>query len=271
MPRPDPVVLDNHGERMVPETANADTFWEHVNRYRFAASYVRGKRVLDIACGEGYGAAALLRAGAASVIGIDVSPLAVENAKQRYSIDARVGDAESIPLPDQSVEMIVSFETVEHVPHPERFIAECRRVLTGDGVLIVSTPNQGVYREGDTPNPFHLSEMTAGQFKALIGTCFRSQSYWAQCPQQVAWWPPRILHASDAQLRAVRGRLRLRRMLQRLIDPELASGPSARQRENPVEAILAPRGRLRSLVDPYAIRPLRTAERPTYLIALARV
>jgi 2-polyprenyl-3-methyl-5-hydroxy-6-metoxy-1,4-benzoquinol methylase len=61
-------------ERMVPEEAHARTFWEHIGRYRFARDFVRGRRVLDIACGEGYGAAALARAGAASVIGIDVSP-----------------------------------------------------------------------------------------------------------------------------------------------------------------------------------------------------
>src|SRR5687767_6601798 len=96
--------MEDTGERMLPETTSAVTFWEHIYRYRFAARFVRGRRVLDIACGEGYGAAALLRAGAASVIGVDISEEACEHARQKYGIDARPGSAEQIPLPSQAVD-----------------------------------------------------------------------------------------------------------------------------------------------------------------------
>ena len=135
----------HYTERMVPEEAHARIFWEHVARYRFAKEFVRGKRVLDIACGEGYGAAGLARAGARSVVGIDVSADVCDHARRKYGLDARAGDAQAIPLPDRSIDVIVSFETIEHVDQPGVFLGECARVLVPDGMLIVSTPNRPVY------------------------------------------------------------------------------------------------------------------------------
>ena len=111
----------NYTERMVPEEAHARIFWEHIARYRFAKDFVRGKRVLDIACGEGYGAAALAKAGAASVTGVDISRDACERARRKYGLDARTGDAQAIPVPDRSIDLIVSFETIEHVDCTGRF------------------------------------------------------------------------------------------------------------------------------------------------------
>src|SRR5437868_8858698 len=100
--------LDFTGERMVPERAGSETFWEHIYRYRFATGFVRNKRVLDIACGEGYGTAALLQAGAASVIGVDISADVCDHARRKYGIDARPGNALNIPLPGQSVDVVIS-------------------------------------------------------------------------------------------------------------------------------------------------------------------
>ena len=116
-------------ERMVPEHAPPAVFWEHVYRYRFASKFVEFKRVLDIACGEGYGAAALLKAGAASVIGIDIYPEVCEQARRKYGLDARAGRANSIPLSSSSIDVVVSFETIEHLDSPVRFLDECCRVL----------------------------------------------------------------------------------------------------------------------------------------------
>src|ERR1019366_10458411 len=121
------------------------TFWEHVYRYAFACRFVRGKRVLDIACGEGYGAAALQKAGAAHVIGVDVSESICLHARSKYGLDARPGTAEQIPLADGSVDVIVSFETIENVPDTGRFLDECVRILVPGGRLIISTPNKGIY------------------------------------------------------------------------------------------------------------------------------
>ena len=145
---------------MVPEKADGRTFWEHIYRYRFAVKYAKSKRVLDIACGEGYGSAALQQAGAASVIGVDISPEACAHAKQKYQIDARVGDATDIPVEAKSIDLIVSFETIEHIQNPRSFIAECTRVLAPGGEIIISTPNRDIYRQHTPNNSYHCSEMT---------------------------------------------------------------------------------------------------------------
>src|SRR5690348_55654 len=122
------VLDDNSGERMIPESSDEFTFWEHAYRYAFASRFVAGKRVLDIACGEGYGGAALLRAGAVHVIGVDVSEEVCLHARSKYDLDARQGSAEQIPLADSSVDLVVSFETIEHISNPDRFLDECVRV-----------------------------------------------------------------------------------------------------------------------------------------------
>ena len=83
--------LENNAERMVPESSGSFTFWEHVYRYAFACRLAEGKRVLDVACGEGYGAAALRKAGAAQVIGVDISEEVCLHARRKYGLDARAG------------------------------------------------------------------------------------------------------------------------------------------------------------------------------------
>ena len=157
-----PPVLDPTGERMVPESADTFTFWEHVYRYAFASRFVRGKRILDIACGEGYGAAALQKAGAAQVIGVDIDESVCLHARNKYGLDARPGTAERIPLPDKSVDVVISFETIEHVTSPNLFLDECARVLAPGGRLVISTPNKLILNQylGGYKNPYHCSEMT---------------------------------------------------------------------------------------------------------------
>src|SRR4051794_3204615 len=105
--------MDFTGERMVPDACAGSILWEHLYRYKFARQFVQGRRVLDIACGEGYGSSALQAAGAASLIGMDISEETCQHAREKYGIDARVGDAMAIALPDRSIDVVVSFETVE--------------------------------------------------------------------------------------------------------------------------------------------------------------
>lgn len=185
-------VLVHTGERMVPEASGTGTFWEHIYRYRFATRYARGKRVLDVACGEGYGSAALMKAGAASVIGVDVSPETCEHARQKYGVDARVGDARNLPLPDDSVDLIVSFETIEHIPEPERFLDECARVLAPGGILVISTPNRDVFgqEEAGEGNPFHCSELDQSEFEGMLRTRFRRWTNYTQCHHGARWYSP---------------------------------------------------------------------------------
>lgn len=174
------LTMEYTGERMVPGLADLGTFWEHVARYRFAGSFVSGRDVVDVACGEGYGTAGLRKAGARTVIGIDVSEEAVLHAQRKYHVDARHGSAEAIPLPDSSVDVIVSFETIEHVPNPSQFLSECVRILRTSGTLIMSTPNVQVYHGRVSDNPFHCSEMRLDDFAHLVENHFSKAQFYGQ-------------------------------------------------------------------------------------------
>lgn len=262
--------LANRGERMVPEVSDGRTFWEHIYRYAFACRLVRGKRVLDVACGEGYGAAALQRAGASSVIGVDINEQVCIHARSRYQLDARLGSAESLPVEDRSVDLIVSFETIEHVPDPFRFLDECARVLVPGGALIVSTPNKEVYsRPGTKPNPHHCSEMTDDEFVTALGDRFRSVRVYTQRPLSAAVWSPRIFAAES--IPPVRGIGRLRKSARFRLFPRAVYDPTDADRNSPVELILAASAAHDSALNPYALRRRASwhREKPRYLIAIA--
>lgn len=118
------------GERFVPQ-CQGEIAAEHYHRYFFASGFVAGKRVLDIASGEGYGTH-ILAQSAAHVTGVDISPEAVANATQKYAGDRIAflqGSAATIPLPDAAVDVVVSFETLEHLSEQEDMLSEIRRVL----------------------------------------------------------------------------------------------------------------------------------------------
>jgi ubiquinone/menaquinone biosynthesis C-methylase UbiE/glycosyltransferase involved in cell wall biosynthesis len=136
----------------------------HIARYQLAASYVRtGDVVVDAACGLGYGSALLADASLASrIIGIDESESAIEYAGAvfgplRPQLEFRRGDVLDLrQFPTASVDLVVSFETLEHIAEPEKFLAEIARVLTPGGRLIGSVPNLWVDETGNDPNPYHL-------------------------------------------------------------------------------------------------------------------
>jgi ubiquinone/menaquinone biosynthesis C-methylase UbiE len=247
------------GERMVPSGADALTFWEHVERYRFARAYAPNHRVLDIACGEGYGTAALAEAGAASVIGVDISPETVEHARRKYGVDARVGSATDIPLADASIDLVISFETVEHIEEPEKFLQECHRVLCRGGVAIISTPNPELYGKFVPANDFHCSEMSPAQFLMLLGRHFNVTSTFGQSFSPHGWG-------------RIRGMGRLQAGLMRLLAPSRANPLSEGQRARVCSLIAEPRPRLASAVVHEAVRSARAADLKyaKYVIALAR-
>lgn len=169
------------GERIIPGQVEPDLLNEHLARYHFARQFVKGKRVLDAACGAGYGSA-MLAETAGSVIGIDISKEAVGYARSNYAaaaaagaeIDFSEGDCLALPLNDHSVDVAVAFEIVEHIKDASGFLRELRRVLRPDGVLILSTPNRLYYTEdrGEV-NPFHEQEYTFAELDALIDPFFR--------------------------------------------------------------------------------------------------
>ena len=162
------------GERYVPRITG-NIFLEHMHRYIFAAQIVEGKDVLDIASGEGFGSNLLAKV-ARSVIGVDISQDVVDHANKKYSTPSlgfQAGSATSIPLPDAAVDVVVSFETIEHLTGHEKMLSEVKRVLRPGGVLVMSTPDKAIY--SDAPgyvNPFHVRELYRDQFKALLSSQF---------------------------------------------------------------------------------------------------
>ncbi len=159
-----PADLDFTGERFLPGVPG-EIAYEHWHRYAFALRHVRGKRVLDAACGEGYGAA-LLASVAASVTGVDLDAATVAHATRVYAGRAKLrfetGSVAALPLADASVDVVVSFETIEHLPAADQptMLREFARVLAPEGVLIISSPNKLRYSDArNYVNPFHVHEL----------------------------------------------------------------------------------------------------------------
>jgi ubiquinone/menaquinone biosynthesis C-methylase UbiE len=261
-------VGSSYTERMVPEQANPRIFWEHIGRYRFARGFARGKRTLDIACGEGYGAASLVKAGASSVVGVDISPEACEQARSKYGLDIRLGNALAIPLPDRSVDLVVSFETIEHVASPSAFVEECTRVLDPGGTLIISTPNRPIYSPEGTSNPFHQVELDEGEFLELLRSQFQTVRLFSQFPESADWWSFRSLSAEKSPWLKIKGFWRLSTW----ICPELRPDLTRETRARAVDLIQRRHTFPASLFNPYVVRlrPAGSRERPYILIAVAQ-
>lgn len=156
---------------------------EHRHRYLFALPYCEGKTVLDIASGEGYGSS-MLAERAAQVTGVDISVEAIAHATKSYArenLQFIQGSATAIPLPEASIDVIVSFETIEHFAEHDAFVQEIRRVLRPDGLLIISSPNAEIYSETDgNHNEFHVRELTRQEFADLFATKFRNIRHFEQ-------------------------------------------------------------------------------------------
>lgn len=146
---------------------------EHLARYAWAAQFARGRRVLDAACGIGYGSRMLAAAGASEVVGVDLDKevIAEVRAAAGPGTSFEVADLRQLPFGENEFDLIVSFETIEHVPDPDVVMDEFRRVLRPDGLLALSTPNRDVYTPG---NPFHLRELTPSELEAELEQRFKS-------------------------------------------------------------------------------------------------
>ena len=171
------------GERFTPE-CNGAIWYEHWHRYCAVLPAAAGKRVLDGACGEGYGSM-LLAGAAATVVGIDIDSAAIGHATARYAHRANLGfiqgSCAALPLPDASVDLVVSFETIEHLTEQEAMLAEFRRVLVPEGVLIISSPNKAIYsEETGYANHFHVRELTREELAAALARSFPQQAWYGQ-------------------------------------------------------------------------------------------
>lgn len=158
-------------ERLIPKQISSDPaskklFDIHLRRYETAARYVKGKRVLDIACGTGYGSQMLSLAGAKAVVGVDLCPQTVEYAKKHYresNIEFVCADAEQFEWHEQ-FDVVVSFETIEHVPNPHKFLECLRRSIALGGDLLLSVP-LGETRHID---PYHLHAFSQEEVFVLL-------------------------------------------------------------------------------------------------------
>jgi ubiquinone/menaquinone biosynthesis C-methylase UbiE len=170
------------GERYIP-SEDGQIKYEHLHRYALCLEFVSGKAVLDLACGEGYGAA-LMANVAKSVTGVDISGDTVEYARHRYhrqNLSFIVGSCEKVPLQDASVDIVTSFETIEHHDRHEEMMQEIKRVLKPGGLLIISSPNRLTYSdEQNYSNPFHIKELYFDEFDTLLGHYFKHVQMYGQ-------------------------------------------------------------------------------------------
>ncbi len=172
------------GERFTPECVR-EIWLEHWHRYAFALPLARGKRVLDAACGEGYGSA-LLATVASSVMGLDISEQTIAHAAARYgeaaALSFRCADVAALDgYADGSFDLIVSFETLEHLYAQEAMLDGFARLLAPGGVLLVSTPDRRTY--SDIPgfrNEHHVRELYRDEFEALLVARFPQRRLYAQ-------------------------------------------------------------------------------------------
>jgi SAM-dependent methyltransferase len=166
------------GERFIPEAANHNSMPEdHYSRYFFAAELVRGRRVLDLGCGTGYGSYHLSQKGAAFVLGLDVGAEAVRYASRHYrapNLAFARSDALCLPLRPGSFDLVVSFEVLEHLQEVEIYLSGIGDVLHERGWLIGSTPNRLLSSpDVEQPyNPFHHREYDLAELEALLYQTF---------------------------------------------------------------------------------------------------
>jgi ubiquinone/menaquinone biosynthesis C-methylase UbiE len=176
-------------ERIIPGTnAWHESHATHAERYRHACLQAKDKSVLDAACGVGYGSHMLALAGAASVTGIDVSADTIALAHKHFShpkLEFQQADCLSLPFADQSFDLVVSLETIEHLPDPPRFLNEISRVLRPGGELVLSCPNSLTHSRSPLfveENPFHCNEMTMEELRILVEARFEVEGWHHQSP-----------------------------------------------------------------------------------------
>ena len=175
--------IEFDGERFIPDQAHGDIELEHLHRYLLASELAAGKIILDIASGAGYGSAMLARQ-ADHVIGVDISEDAVSYASLKYklkNLEFRLGSCSAMPVANASIDLVVSFETIEHHAEHEAMMAEIKRVLRPDGFLIISCPDK--YEYSDKPNyrnEFHVKELYRDEFRNLLKGYFKKHSIYGQ-------------------------------------------------------------------------------------------
>jgi 2-polyprenyl-3-methyl-5-hydroxy-6-metoxy-1,4-benzoquinol methylase len=196
-------------ERLVPGTLEWDLYHhEHEQRYRFFAERYVGLDVLDAACGVGYGSAIIARCGAKSVTGIDIDAATVAYATQHFSRPAttfRTAGAEALTQLGRDFDLVVSFETIEHLRDPRQFLGQVRQVLRPGGRFVCSTPNRDFAgKEAKNANPYHLSEMSFAEFASAFQEHFTLEEKYHQSHSEAYRRHVQLVQELDRVAKAVR-------------------------------------------------------------------
>ena len=234
----------SHPERIIPDETESGVVELHAVRYRFALEWCEGLDVLDAACGAGYGAS-ILSTVARRVLGVDVSADAVAYARSHYGSEAlsfEVMDVTALELPDASVDVVCSFETLEHVENPVMAVSEAARVLRRRGVLIASTPHVQV-TDTSPANPFHRVEFSPRDFEALLRSRFRRVELFGQHRHQTA----RHRIARRLDVLGLRRRLKVARAISKRV---LGTMPTGEVRSSDLSIV---RGRLAGATEIVAV------------------
>jgi len=215
---------------------------EHLARYRFAREDLdfEGARILDVACGLGYGWRN--RRGSGLVVGADLDHSAVREGAAHFGGQDRaflVANGLHLPFRGSSFDLITCFETLEHVPDPERLLAEIRRVLSTDGVLAISTPNRDATHPGtsrsDRPvNPYHEFELSVEEFRDLLAAFFGETVLYRQ--KGKAW--------------------------------DQTTGSGAERPRGALGRVVGILDRFRSIGENTEVKPLDAEEQPQYVLAV---
>jgi len=241
------------GERIVPGVTPAGIFREHEMRYRFAGDFVRDRVVVDLASGTGVGTDLLMKFGARACVGLELDFRAAACAASFYrECRFAVCDAGSTCLRDGCADVVVSFETIEHLASPAPFLAECKRLLRPGGVFICSTPNREVHR-WYAPNPFHTHEFFPRELMGLMNQFFIDCRPYGQ--GEVVF----PLHISRVLLGRLLESIRCKERVKRLLHRPTATAPETEFSKT-------------SLHPEYAIKPYYSGWflKPPYLIVTAR-
>lgn len=177
-------MLEWTGERFLPWIEGAQIHYEHIHRYAFATQFVKGKKVIDLACGEGYGTY-LLAKEAEYVVGVEIDEQTVRHASSRYlrdNLEFIKGSILDVPIEGEGkFDVAVCFEGIEHIAEHDKLLSEVKRLLKNDGLFIVSTPNKAVYTDAaDYHNPFHVKELYVDEFRSLLRRYFKHARMWGQ-------------------------------------------------------------------------------------------
>ena len=181
-------MLEWTGERYLPyinpSICGAEIHYEHLHRYAFASQFVNGKKVLDLACGEGYGSF-LLSKTARCVMGIDINPETIQHASNAYpkdNLEFKEGSILNVPISGSKIfDVIICYEVIEHITEHEILLSEISRLLKDEGLLIISTPNKKIYSDGpDYHNPFHEKELYFNEFRDLLKINFSRVYFFGQ-------------------------------------------------------------------------------------------